>query len=311
MLAFSKRYNYRALRELLYGAENQINSRRIIDLADGFSTYTTTSKNMGPKEAASNNGLLVAGDRQEDSHRRLTPAERQERLAQTQATLALAKDSADILLNRNGNLVQTLLVEESVRATSAQVKDNLRSVFVDGPQRFRDSLPLGVGSFLPPLPFESQLSPFLGKTEDEVKAQQLAEKLLALVSQQQLERIRGGTNTASPVNGETDGNLPPGLKSLLENWDPEQLALLSRELRESAPTYVPLAGVVGAKFAEGLLQTAATNIDAGLAKQETDSQRSDAVTTATARGLSTAAKRGAGIISDRVINSARSLDDSY
>lgn len=283
-----------ALRELLYGAENQIDSSRIIDLAGGFSTYTTTSKNTGPKLApALNNGLVLA----EESNHRLSPAVRREKLAETQASVALAKDSADILLRRDGNLVQTLLVEESVRATSARVKDDLRNVLVDGPQRFRDSLPLGVGSFLPPLPFESQLSPFLGKTEGEVNAQRLAEKLLSLVSRQQLEKIQGDDTNISPANGDAGGDAPPGLNALLEDLDPEQLALLSRELRESAPKYVPLVGVLGAKFAESLLQTAATNIDAGLAKS------SDAVTTATARGLSTVARRGAGILSDRVINS--------
>jgi len=86
--------------------------------------------------------------------------------------------------------------------------------------------------------------------------------------------------------------------------DPEQLALLSRELRESAPKYFPLAGILGARFAEGLLQTAAANIDAGLAQLEGGALNSDIVTTATARGLSTAAKKGAEIISDRVTHSS-------
>lgn len=259
---------------------------------------------MTSNEAASSNTLQGIDDR------RLTPEERREKLAQTQATLALAKDSADILLNRNGNLVQTLLVEEGVRATSAQVKDNLRNALVDGPQKFRDSLPLGVGSFLPPLPFENQISPFLGKTKDEINAQQLTEKLLSLVTQQQIETIRGGNNVAL-ATGDNGDSLPPGLNALLSDLDAEQLALLSRELRESAPKYIPLAGVLGAKFAEGLLQTAATNIDAGLAKIESNSDRSDAVTTVTARGLSTVAKRGAGVISDRVINTASIPEDAY
>ena len=289
---------------MLYGAENAIDSSRLIDLADGFSTYTTTSKTMTSSDATSSNILQGVGDG------RLKPEERREKVAQTQATLALAKDSADILLNKNGNLVQTLLVEEGVRATSAQVKDNLRNALVDAPQKFRDSLPLGVGSFLPPLPFEDQLSPFLGKTKDEINAQQLTQKLLSLVTQQQLETIRGGNNV-TPAKGENDDSLPPGLNALLADFDAEQLALLSRELRESAPKYVPLAGVLGAKFAEGLLQTAATNIDAGLAKMESSSDRSDAVTTAMARGLSTVAKRGAGVISDRVINTAAISDDAY
>ena len=55
-------------------------------------------------------------------------------------------------------------MEESVRATSAQVKDDLRNVLVDGPKKFRETVPFG--SFLPPLPFEEQLAPFVGKTEE-------------------------------------------------------------------------------------------------------------------------------------------------
>ena len=272
-----------------------------MDLADGFSTYTTTSKSIASNEATSSKILQAANNRS------LSPEERREKIAQTQATLALAKDSADILLNSNGNLVQTLLVEESVRATSAQVKDNLRSMLVDNPQRFRDSLPLGVGSFLPALPFEKQISPFLGKTEDEINAQQLADKLLSLVTQQQVESIRGGNKLAS-VNAES---LPPGVSTLVADLDAEQLAMLSRELRESAPKYFPLAGLLGAKFVEGLLQSVAANIDAGLAEIESRSEQSDAITTVTARGLSTAAKRGADVISDHVINSPSISEEFY
>ena len=44
----------------------------------------------------------------------------------TEATITLAKDSADILLAPGGNLVQNLIVEESATALSAQVKDTLR-----------------------------------------------------------------------------------------------------------------------------------------------------------------------------------------
>lgn len=271
-----------------------------MDLAEGFSTYTTTSKNMKRNDNPA--GELVFAANQESLDRPLTAAERREKMAQTEATLTLAKDSADILLNREGNLVQKLLVEESARATSAQVKDNLRRILVDGPKRFRDSLPLGAGSFLPPLPFEGQLSPFFGKTDEEIKAQQLAETLLSLVSQQQLDRIRGGNTNGASANGATPSNSPPGLTVLLEDWDPEQLALLSKELRESAPKYVPLFGLLGAKFASTLLQTASDNIDTALAKMDLDGHNTDGVTKATARGLSSVAKRSADLISDRVVN---------
>lgn len=282
----------RALRELLYGAENQIDSQRILDLADGFSSYTTTSKQV---ESAA----VMAKKAAPGSARNLTKAERKERMAQTEATLTLAKDSADILLNRKGNLVQQLLIEESVQATSAQVKDNLKDVLVDGPRRFRESLPFGAGSFLPPLPFETQLRPFIGKTEDEVKAQQLTEKLLSLVSKQQLDRIRNGAASIPPNSGDATASAP-GVNALLEDLAPEQLALLSRELRLSAPKYFPLAGILGAKFASALLQTASNNIDAALAEAELNGQQADGITKVTARGLSSFAKGSANLISDRV-----------
>ena len=66
-----------------------------------------------------------------------------------EATITLAKDSADILLAPEGNLVQNLIVEESATALSAQVKDTLREVLLRNPERIRSSLPLGLGNFLP------------------------------------------------------------------------------------------------------------------------------------------------------------------
>ena len=80
-------------------------------------------------------------------------------MAEAEATITLAKDLAGIFLAPGGNLVQNLLVEESALATSAQFKDSVRDAFVDGSQRFRDALPFGVGSMLPPLPFEDQVAP--------------------------------------------------------------------------------------------------------------------------------------------------------
>lgn len=302
----------RALRELLYGAENQISAERVADLATGFSSYTTTSKTINKQFESDRNGrdiVLVNGN--DEAHARtLTPAQSNERLAQTEATMTLAKDSADILLNPEGNLIQKLLVEESVRATSAQVKDNLRYLLVDGPKRFRDSLPLGVGSFLPPLPFE-QISPFLGKTEEEVKAQKLAEKIIALVSQQQFDTIRQG-GTAKDAAREED-NRPPAINALLENFEPEQLALLSKDLRENVPRYGPLLGLLGAKYTAALLQTASDNIDAALVDLEREggsqSTITDGVTRATARGLSNVAGRSASAISDRASSTTIAMKD--
>ncbi|CAB9520059.1 OF BC1 COMPLEX KINASE 3, chloroplastic [Seminavis robusta] len=285
-----------ALRELLYGAENQIDSKRLVDLADGFSTYTTTTK-----ETQLDNGLVLDGQSDESPARPMTLSERKNRLAETEATVTLAKNSADILLSREGSLVQTLLLEESVRATSAQIKDELRNLLVDGPKKFRDTVPFG--SFLPPLPFEEQLAPFVGKSEEEIRAQQLAEKVLSLVSQQQLDKIRNGGS--SEDSNSMDSSPPAALSTVINEVEPEQLAILSRELRESAPRYLPLVGLLGAKFSSALLETASDNIDAALASLEQDSNGrnpAEELTKVTARGLSTIAKRGASTITDQVVN---------
>lgn len=235
----------------------------------------------------------------------MTPEQRKSKFAETEAALTLATDAADILLKPEGSLVQKLLLEESVRATSAQVKDNVRSVLVDGPKQFRDSLPFGAGSILPPLPFEDTVQPFVAKSDDEVKAQQLAEKLTSLVSKQQLERLQNGGN----LNG-SENDLTPALNSLLEDLEPEQLAILSRELRESAPQFVPLVGLLGAKFTSSLLETAGKNIDDALSKLEKEGQGTDVLTKATAQGLSSLAKLSSGTISDRVVRAIPNEEDA-
>ena len=86
-----------ALKELLYGStaasnsnlEKEESQERWLDLAQGFSTYTSTTKD------GNSNSMLT-----------------------------LAKESADIVLADN-SMVQRLLLEESTLATSAQVKDAL------------------------------------------------------------------------------------------------------------------------------------------------------------------------------------------
>lgn len=251
---------------------------------------------------AADGAVIMVEDNGVEEPRSLTPAQRKNKLDETEATLTLAKDSADILLSPKGSLVQTLLLEESVRATSAQVKDNLRTVLVDGPQQFRDSLPFGAGSFLPPLPFEDQVKPFVSKSADEEKAQRLAEKLLSLASKQQLDRLQGGNGALTNGAGSDTTTPPPAVSALLEDLEPEQLAILSRELRESAPQYLPLVGLLGAKFTSSLLETASNNIDGALA----NSKDQDELTKATARGLSNIAKMSANTISDQVVSTVAS-----
>merc|ERR1712232_1341490 len=93
-----------------------------------------------------------------------------------EATISLAKDSADILLAPEGNLIQKILVEESATALNAQIKDSLREVLLDNPERIRNSLPLGIGNLLPKGPVK-QVDSFLQKSHKEEKVQQLVEKL--------------------------------------------------------------------------------------------------------------------------------------
>ena len=260
---------------------------------------------MRPSDTLAKNSLVLTtngnGRAATTPQQPMPLSERKNRLAETEATVTLAKDSADILLNREGSLLQTLLLEESVRATSAQVKDDLRNLLVDGPKRFRESLPFGAGSFLPPLPFEDQLTPFVGKTVEEIRAQQLAAKLLSLVSQQQLDRMRNGVADSGDDSATGSPIPPPALRALVSDVEPEQLAILSRELRESAPKYVPLVGLLGAKFTKALLETASNNIDAAISDSEREGQ-SGGLTQATARGLSNIARRSAITISEQIVN---------
>ena len=163
--------------------------------------------------------------------------DRDAKIAQAEAALTLAKDSADILLSADGNLVQNILIDESALATSANVKDALRNVLVDGPKRFRESLPI-IGSILPPLPLEKGVAPFLEKTLQEKNAQDLMGKISALVP-------RPSPPTFPTVDGipiASNSDSPAGF-----SVDPEQAAVLAKEVRENLPKYAPLIGQLGGK----------------------------------------------------------------
>jgi hypothetical protein len=125
--------------------------KRISELAEGFTKYTTTTKIV-----SQGNGL---GTFDSNAHKNDSGMDGESRQS-TEAAITLAKDSADILLTPEGNLVQNLIVEESATALSAQVKDTLRELLVSNPERIRSSLALGLGNFLPKGPVE-QLEPFL------------------------------------------------------------------------------------------------------------------------------------------------------
>lgn len=242
-----------ALKELLYGAGDLIDLERLEKLADGFSTYSASTK-------APTAETHVTGNKKSK--------------IEAEAALSLAKDSADVLLDPKGNLVQNLLVEEGARAASARVKDQIREVLVDGPQRLRDSMPLGVGILFPKLPFEDAVAPFVQKTEHEENAQKLVGKIRALVQGRDQQSID-----------------KEALNELLAGLNPEQATLIVRELGQHLPKYTGLVGKLGTKFVAKLFQKASDNIDTTLADLE--DKDVDRLMMLAARGVSSMAQHGA------------------
>jgi hypothetical protein len=288
----------KALRDLIYGASDAVDVERIRDLADGFSSYTTTTKTVNSQAKANAGEMVLAGGDSSEKSR-----SRKNRMIEAESSITLAKDSADILFAPEGNLLQSLLIEESALAISAQFKDQVRVTFVDGPKLFRDSLPFGVGSFLPQLPFEEQVEPFLRKTKEEIKAQVLAEKLLTLVPRQ------GSAPKANPpliastasINGapitSTAVESTSALVQTLRSLEPEQAALVIKELRENIPKYSPLITQLGGKFLSTLLRTASSGIETTLTELESVGRHPDGVTRTTMTSLSSIAQRGASALS--------------
>lgn len=221
---------------------------RVSDLADGFSRYTTTTKSVNQEIKERNAGIeIVVNDPNVVDPIKRKYADRDAKIAQAEAALTLAKDSADILLAADGNLVQNILIDESALATSANVKDVLRNSLVDGPKRFRESLPL-VGSILPPSPFETGIAPFLKKTKQEEKAQELIEKISASIPRPSPPTFHGLT-TIDGVPFATESRSQDGA-----SIDPEQVAMVAKEIRENLPKYAPLIGQLGGKVrAQNLL----------------------------------------------------------
>ena len=166
---------------------------------------------------------------------------RDAKIAQAEAALLLAKDSADILLAADGNLVQNILIDEGVLATSANVKDALRRALVDRPKQIRESLPLSIGSILPPSPFETGVAPFLKKTKQEENAQELIGKISASIPRPSPPSLPG-VSTIDGVPFATESSTR-GDSSI----DPEQAAMVAKEVRENLPKYAPLVGQLGGK----------------------------------------------------------------
>lgn len=131
-----------ALRDLLYGAGGtMVDVDRLTEVADGFSTYTTSTKSKS-------------------------------QTTQTETAITLAKDSADILLSSKPNILQNLLLEESTAVATGSLKSTLKRILVDNRRDIRDRLP-----FLPGKGVEDRISVFLEKSDEEKQALDLLNRL--------------------------------------------------------------------------------------------------------------------------------------
>jgi hypothetical protein len=260
--------------------------KRISELAEGFTKYTTTTKIV-----SQGNGLGTVDSNAHKSDSGMRGESRQS----TEAAITLAKDSADILLAPEGNLVQNLIVEESATALSAQVKDTLRELLVSNPERIRSSLPLGLGNFLPKGPVE-QLEPFLTKSGKEEKVQVLAQKLASLAS-------LPSTPTASELGDAIrsfDINDPTA--NVVENMSAEEIAVLWKAVRENAPVYAPRFATLGGKFASSVLGKVSENIDGVISSTKDSDDFADQLVRNSAKGISAAAKESASALKPLITN---------
>ena len=217
---------------------------------------------------------------------------RKSRIADTEAAITLAKDGAEILLNPEGNFVQNLIVDESAAALSAQVKDALKDALIDRPNRLRGNLPFNIGSLLPPPPKE--IEPFFRKTIEEENAQALLTKISSTASSNAApQRLMSSTSS----NDEQ-------LQAVLDNIDIEQIAVISREVRENLPKYGPLIGQLGGKFVASVLERTSIDIDRNLIEIESDNIES------TNNPVSTIVKSAARTVSDTANRSAKAIKSS-
>lgn len=246
---------------------------RISELADGFTEYTTTTQIVSQSQSVNNDSVPTGSNNPGLS---------------TEATLTLAKDTADILLAPEGNLVQNVLIEESATAISAQVKDALREALISNPERIRSSLPLGLGNFLPKPPAK-QLEPFLNKSSKEHNVQALAEKFSSFAS-------LPGPPSASELGAAIRSfNGDDQSAAAVENMSAEEVAVIWKAVRENAPIYGPKFAQLGGKFARTVLGKVSENIDGVVDSGEADGF-SDEIIRSYAKGISSAAKQSANAL---------------
>lgn len=199
-------------------------------MAEGFSSYTTTTKVTGNVTGV----LRPSFSFSNGQYDRLN-------IEQTEAVLALVKDGADIILAERGNLVQSILVDEGVAAFSAHAKDTLRRVLLDEPNRVLSAIPLNLGRLFPPPP-EQEIEPFLRKTEEETRAQKLLTRIGTL--------RRPPPELPATRNAKVTSN--SGLEGATE-FNAEQLAMIAKELRLNFPKYAPLVGRLGGKVSSHVI----------------------------------------------------------
>ena len=276
---------------------------RISELADGFTKYTTTTKIVSEGKDAVNVSVLATNNRnniKNDSHEKKTNRQ------STEATITLVKDSADILLAPEGNLVQNLIVEESATAFSAQMKDAFREVLINNPERIRNNVPFGLGRFLPVGPI-AQIEPFLTKSKKEEKILTLAQKLTSMIN----------TDSINPPSsaqlGELIRSLDPNNKSkeanqtanVIENMSAEEIATLWKAIRENAPIYGPQVATLSGKFASSLLGKVSENIDTVIAKTSETEDLGDLLVRNSAKSISAAAKESVNALKPLISTSSK------
>ena len=202
-------------------------------------------------------------------------------------------------------------MEESATALSAQVKDTLREVLLKNPERIRSSLPFGLGRVLPVGPVD-QLETFLAKSQREEKVLVLAQKLSSMASlpspptaAELGDLIRSLNNN----NNNSDHNDNDKTANMVENMNPEEIAILWKAIRENIPTYAPQVATLGGKFASTVLGKVSTNIDTVIASTKESDDLGDQLVRNSARSISAAAKESANALKPLIEPSSSKSND--
>jgi len=262
-----------ALRNLIYGKDDELNTEKITELAEGFTKYTTTTK------------IVSQGGQGTTT---IDHASSPTNGPSTEAALTLAKDSADILLASEGNLVQNLLVEESATALSANLKDTLREVLLSNPERLRSNLPLGIGNFLPKGPVDT-VDKFLQKSKREEKVQLLVNKLSSFMSLPEAPTSSELSDFMRSMGNNESANA-------VSTMNPEEIAYVWKSIRENVPIYGPQVAALGGKVTTSVLAKVSENIDNVIASTEESQEVGDQLVRTSARGISAAAKGSANAL---------------